>query len=79
MRNVRPAWVSVQVDGAKRAATGPRGRAGTLSALFSARIDGEAVPFLRIDAVGSEDGASTAWCVVDVRTGRIVFLTEVPQ
>lgn len=84
MRNVRPSWVAVKVDPSSnnpqpKHATGPRGRAGTLSAEFSARIEGASVPFLRVDAIGAADGKTVQWDVVDVRTGRVVFSEKVTQ
>lgn len=88
MRNVRPSWVRVSVassDNAPapasvgRTGTGPKGRAGSLSADFAARIDGQSVPFLTVDAIGSADGKSTVWTVTDRRTGTVFFSETVTQ
>lgn len=88
MRNVRPSWVRVSVgpnDNAPapasvgRTGTGPKGRAGSLSADFAARIDGQSVPFLAVDAIGSADGRSTVWTVTDRRTGRVLHNETVTQ
>ena len=78
MRFVRPSYVKVST-GAHRHATGPRSRTGELSAEFLARIDGSAVPFLSVDAIGSADGSSTLWRIVDRRTGKTLFEERVPQ
>lgn len=88
MRNVRPSWIAVSVDPSSndpkpasvgKTGTGPKGRAGTLSALFSARIDGRSVPFLEVVAIGSENGSVVDWTVVDRRTGRVLFSEVVSQ
>lgn len=88
MRNVRPSWVAVSKDdtsnGPKPASvgrngTGPRGRTGTLAALFSARVDGASVPFLAVDAIAADDGASVLWTVTDKRSGAVVFSERVAQ
>ena len=79
MRNVRPSFVTVSVDNAKRAATGPKGRDGELSVLLHARDNGEAVPFLEIDAIASPDKGSVLWRIRDQRTGRILFEERIPQ
>ena len=79
MRNIRPSYVSVSVDGATRTATGPRSRSGELSVEFSARADGSAAPFLSVDAIASADGASVLWRVTDRRTGRVILEERVSQ
>jgi len=82
MRNVRPSWVSVSIDGRKGTIEGgPRSRSGALSALFSARIDGTAVPFLTVEAVLSADGRTVVWTVREVGATdeSIVFRRTVAQ
>ena len=79
MRNVRPSWVNVNVDGRTVKGTGPRSRTGELSLNILSRINGSAVPFLTVDAIGSADGLSTFWRVTDNRTGKVLFEEKVAQ
>ena len=84
-RTVRPSWVKVaKADSDNDPApfwqgTGPRGRAGTLSADFLARIDGKAVPFLTVEAIGASNGETVLWRITDKRTGRTLFEERVTQ
>lgn len=85
MRNVRPSWIKVAKSDSGNdtkpfyKGTGPRGRSGSLSAEFLARIKGDAVPFLRVDAIASADGETVFWTVTEIQSGRIVFETRVTQ
>lgn len=88
MHNVRPSWVRVFVDPSSndpapasvgKTGTGPKSRAGTLSAEFSARIDGAAVPFVTVTAIASADGQTVQWSIVDRRTGKVLFSEQVTQ
>jgi len=55
---VRPAWVTVDVDGQRKAATGPRSRSGQMTIRVKARDRGGVADCLEIDVIGSEDGSS---------------------
>lgn len=70
-RNVRPSFVNLSVDGRSPVATGPRSRAGTLSAMFSVRSAGAVLELLDVHALA--DGDSVRFVVVDLRTGRTFF------
>lgn len=83
-RNVRPSWCELSVDNVSNGpsvvkATGPKGRTGTLSALFKVRHNGAPVDFLRVDMIGSADGSRVAIEVVDLRTGRVLIREDVAQ
>ena len=79
MRNVRPSWVSIAVEGrSKPIATGPKARNGDLSATFFARRDGSSVRFLTIRAEASEDGTTVDW-IIYTEDGRILLQETVPQ
>lgn len=80
MRNVRPSWVAVDVEGhASPLAGGPVSRTGDLRAVFSARVDGTSVPILAVSAIPSDDGRIVTWTVRDRRTGRTLFAEEFEQ
>lgn len=70
-RFVRPSFCHLSVDGRSPVATGPRSRAGTLSAMFSVRSAGSVLELLDVHALA--DGDSVRFVVVDLRTGRVVF------
>lgn len=79
MRNVRPSWVDLRVDGKLVKATGPKSRKGELVASFSARIDGDSVPLWEVQAIGSADGSTTVWRIVDRATGATIVERKVTQ
>ena len=72
-RNIRPAWLAVNVDGKPRVATGPRARTGNLDASFYVREMGAVLPLLEFTARASEDGSTVEVIVTDVRTGAVRF------
>jgi hypothetical protein len=84
MRNVRPSWVRVSKSDTDNGpvpfwkGTGPKSRKGALSVEMLARVNGSAVPFLTVDAIGSADGKSVLWTVRD-RNGRTIHEETVPQ
>lgn len=78
MRNVRPSWVDLRVDGKLVKATGPKSRKGELVATFSARADGVSVRLWGVEAIGSADGATTVWRVVD-SDGKVLIERKVTQ
>jgi len=71
--------VAVAADGRTDFATGPKRRTGELAALFHARIDGASIPLLSVDAIPSEDGATTTWTVRNLHTGKTIFEETVQQ
>lgn len=74
IRNVRPSFVRVEVDGRKSSiATGPKSRSGCIAATFSVRENGEAVEALSVGMMASADGSTVRVVVRDLRTGATVY------
>jgi len=83
-RNVRPSWVDVAIDNSSNnpqvvKGTGPKGRSGTLSALFKVRSAGSVLDLLDVTMIGSEDGRFVNVTVTDKRTGKWLFSENVTQ
>ncbi len=83
-RNVRPSWFSLSVDHSGNnpqtvKETGPRGRSGSASATLRVRSEGSVLPLIDVDAIGSADGASVLVRVVDLRSGKVLFLETFKQ
>ena len=72
-RNVRPSFVSVNVDGVERCSTGPKGRAGNLMAHFAVRDGGNVLPLIDVRIVAEPDGKTVTAFVFDMRTGATLF------
>ncbi len=85
IRNVRPSWLEILKDDNGNEptsfykATGPRSRSGTLDAIFRARVAGQSVAFLNVEAIGSADGATVLWRITDLRNGTVLFEERVNQ
>jgi hypothetical protein len=71
VRNVRPAWCDVFIDGERKKGTGPRARTGTLAVDFQARIAGVAMPVLRVEMIASQDASTVIMRVVDLTSGAV--------
>ena len=79
MRNVRPSWVNLKVDGRKaNIATGPRARSGEMSAMFYIREEGSSFLALSVDMIASADGKTTILRVTD-GTGKTILERKVNQ
>lgn len=80
IRNVRPSFVKVEVDGRKETfASGPKARSGCIAATFYVREDGEAREALSVGMMASADGSTVTVRVRDLRTGRTVLEYVVQQ
>jgi hypothetical protein len=80
VRNVRPSYVNVAIDGRSNTLSGgPQSRLGTLHAVFFAREKGESIPFLDVTALASDDGQTVRWIILDRRDGRVLFDEAVHQ
>jgi hypothetical protein len=82
MRNVRPSWIRVSKDDTGNfpsivKETGPRGRSGTLSAVFLTRELARPRTIVTVDAIASADGATVLWRIV--ADGVTVFERRVEQ
>ena len=54
-RNVRPSWVSVEIDGRTPLSGGPRAAAGRMVARFNMRNDGGVSPACTVEISPEED------------------------
>lgn len=80
IRNVRPSFVKVEVDGlSKSIATGPKSRSGCVAATFLVRDNGEAVEAVSVGMMASADGSTVTVRVRDLRTGATVLEYTVQQ
>jgi hypothetical protein len=74
MRNVRNAWVTLDVDGrSEPVATGPRTKNGSMNVAFRVRDHGESVPSITVDTYA--DGDRLVLRVVDEH-GNEVYRQE---
>lgn len=80
IRNVRPSFLKVEVDGRKSSIeTGPEARSGCIAATFYVRENGEAREALSVGMMASADGSTVTVRVRDLRTGRTVHEYTVRQ
>ena len=74
MRNIRPSYVSIDVDGrATRMSTGPRARHGRMVARFMVRAHGTSRLLLSVECIAARDGKTVRVVVSDLRSHGILF------
>jgi hypothetical protein len=78
-KNVRPAWIEINVDDRDPVATGPKSRTGQMNAKISVRSSGQVLPLLDIEAIGSGDGQTVLIRITDLRTGKAIFTERINQ
>lgn len=78
-RNIRPSWLSAQIDGrASKLAAGPKGRKGRLAASIAIRKDGDIIDdYVEVEALPDAAGETTLVRVTVC--GKVVHEERVQQ